>query len=121
MTRTIPILAALLLARSAQAQGRTGSRPDIDVISASAPDFCTTWSGGEACMAPFNEGVPVPTLMLMAPQGFLAVAYPPCGTPEAKEARMCIVWKVVPCPSKMPPQDCGSLLCAVTQPIGCEP
>lgn len=55
--------------------------------------------------------------------GYVATAWPPCGTDEAKTARACIQWRTVPCPSEVVEEYWGNGKFAfhAAAPIGCDP
>lgn len=53
--------------------------------------------------------------------GALAVADPPCGTPEAKEAGVCLLWKVVPCGPRQTVDPKNPWRGDWARPLGCDP
>lgn len=60
---------------------------------------------------------PIPPAFSTNSLGVLAIAYPPCGTPEAAKTEACVQWKVVKCPTTWKPDAVKPLGCAQLLPI----
>lgn len=66
-------------------------------------------------IAAADNSMPPKVQMNMDVEARLSMAYPPCGTPEAKTTAACIKWVVVPCPQTR------TMWSPVLPPIGCDP